>query len=137
MTQPQELSDLIAAASLLLAVLAILFSVWHQPVMDALKRPTKGIPENLKPTRNALGVAFWSKAFPLMLGGALTFLIFLPEIISIIGEVFTCSPASRRYDAVKAAFLLTQAFALGLTIYCTVLGGRLLVHWGRAKTGKR
>lgn len=137
MTQPKEFSDLIAAASLLLAVLAILFSVWHQTVMDTLKKPTKGIPENLKPTQKALVVAFWSKAFPLILGGALTFLIFLPEILGIIGEVFACSPGPCRYDAVKAAFLLTQAFALGLTIYCTFLGVRLLVHWRRAKTGKR
>lgn len=137
MKSPVDLSDLIAAASLLLAVLAILFSVWHQPVMDVLKLPTKGIPANLTGTREALGVAFWSKALPLTLGGGLTVLVFLPEILSIGREALACSPRTCRYDAVKAALVLTQAFASGLTAYCGFLAWKLNEHRSRSITGQR
>lgn len=130
------LSDLIASASLLLAVLAILFSVWHQPVMDVLKLPTGGMPENLTGTRDALSATFWSKAFPLTLGGAATILVFSPEIVAICSEALACSPQSCQYHAVKAAFVLTQAFAAGLTAYCGYLAFRLRKHHKKAKTGK-
>lgn len=130
------LSDLIASASLLLAVLAILFSVWHEPVMDVLKLPTGGIPGNLTGTRDALSAAFWSKAFPLTLGGAATILVFFPEILDIGGQAVACSPQTCHYDAVKAAFVLTQAFAAGLTAYCGYLAFRLREHHDKAKIGK-
>lgn len=136
MTPADDTSDLIAAASLLLAVLAILFSVWHQPIMDVLKLPTKGIPANLVGTRDALGAAFWSKAFPLTLGGFLTVSVFLPEVIGIAGDALRCSPGACRYDAVRAAFVLTQAFAAGLMIYCAYLAVRLRAHRSRAIAGK-
>lgn len=136
MTPGDNHSDLIAASSLLLAVLAILFSVWHQPIMDALELPTKGIPANLTGTRDALEAAFWSKAFPLTLGGFLTVLVFLPEIIGIAGDALRCSRSRCSYDAVSAAFVLTQAFAAGLMIYCAYLASRLRAQMSRAIAGK-
>lgn len=84
MSNESNPADLLAAASLLLAALAVLYSVWYSSIEDArtLKLPTKR-DDAVKPVTQIQGVLH-GRAYPLAIASCLATIIFVPEAITIL-----------------------------------------------------
>lgn len=119
-----EVAKTLPAASLLLAVLAVLMNMWNKDVVDALELRTGAEDsEQKKMLRKSLrGVLFW-KAAPLFLTGALLFFVFLPPAYDILTTSLDCRGSENcHYQPIGAAFLATETL-IGLVF--TVLGARV------------
>jgi hypothetical protein len=111
----EHLSDVISAASLVLAVLAALYTLWLPEVSAALHITPKQDPDDRDPQRQQANRAFWTKAVPLALATSAGTSILLPRGMAILGEAWD-QGASGTFDDVKALFILTLALLLLLTI---------------------
>jgi hypothetical protein len=133
-----DLSNAIAASSMLLAVVAVLFGVWNGAIDDALALDVSGAPSTQLPQRKQLRSAILTKAVPLALGAWLTALVFLARSHGIAVTTLTCwRTKGCQPDDVSAAFVLTEAFVLLIAVVTTVQLVRLVVQWIKARTKKR
>lgn len=117
-----ESADLLGAASLLLAALAVLYGVWYSSI-EAAKRLTIPIHSRdaAKPLASVRAV-LRGRAYPLALASGLSTLVFAPEAISIVaGTIQTIGDhqlgAFHYYDPIEAALLLVTVGLSVLTIH--------------------
>jgi len=114
-----HLSDAISAASLVLAVLAALYSLWLQEVNAALAITPKTDRDDRKPQRKQATDALLTKALPLMVATISAVLVLAPRTLAIL-----CEALRHRwdwvFDDVKALFVLTSALLAILAIVATV-----------------
>ncbi len=132
-----DISNAIAASSMLLAVVAVLFGVWNGAIDAALSLDVSGDPATQLPQRRQLRSAILTKAAPLVVGAWLTAWVFLARSLAI-GDAFRrCPPGqSCRPDDVAAAFLLTEAFMLLIAAVTAIQLARLVIHWIEARRTK-
>jgi len=126
-------ADLLSASSLILAVLAALLSLWTPELDRAI---TATIPPQkanavlpLKPVKAAL----WGKALPLLLAVVACIAVFTPPTWDILRDAMRHhGDRSYRYDALKAAFVLTQMFLLAIATFLVIrsigIGGKVFKH---------
>jgi hypothetical protein len=76
--------DILAAASLLLAILAVLYSLWYSDIQAALRIDVPTHLEDAGPQRRQVSEALTGRALPLAASAIVLLLIFLPEAIHII-----------------------------------------------------
>lgn len=119
MNPSDHLSDAISAASLVLAVLAALYSLWLGDVNAALAITPKTDPDDRKPQRKQATSALLSKALPLMVATASAALVLGPRSFAILCEAYQ-HHADWPFDDVKALFVLTSALLAVLAIVATV-----------------
>jgi hypothetical protein len=114
------IGDVLSASDLLLAIVAVLFGIWHNDIHDALSLTLDRQADDRRPQRARIVAALGSKALPLALGAWATAIVFFPRTLTII-EVASACEVSRRcaYDDVQAVLLLTQGFVVILAIYVT------------------
>lgn len=115
-----ETADALAASSLVLAILAALFSVWMPDVAGALAEKGSNDPKNNGPLRTRLMMILRTRLCPLLAAGITTVIILLPRCYGIVRSPWTCKPwALCRYDDVQALMLLTVVL---LILLCIALG---------------
>lgn len=124
-------SAVLSASAVVLAVLAILYSLWDGDIRAALETKQGAAP--LGRQRRAIGFAAFTKALPLALYALFSAVVFLPPVIEVIGEfVHSLTDGTAglaRYDPSKAALALTWT---GTLVLAVVVGGnawRLFVKW--------
>jgi hypothetical protein len=122
------MSDLLAAASLLLAVVAIIFSVWYGEISNALNL-TKPVGDTVAFDKKIKEV-LWNKAIPLFLVSVLIAAVFIPDVWSIVSEAVTMTwkyprNAWQDYNSVKGAFCVVILLLLGFSVYSGMLAIRL------------
>ena len=61
-TEASKMSDLLAAASLLLTVLGVVYGTWYSEIITILDRPIDVHPQNRGPIRQAVRSVLYSKA---------------------------------------------------------------------------
>ena len=123
--------DVLSAASLLLAILAVLFSLWYRDITAALEIV---VPKHLmdadvlrRQVSNAL-----KQAAPLAVASAVLFLVFVPEAIRLTSHwVGHASDhglwhAIRSYDTVELSIVAVVLFLALLCLYTISLAIRLL-----------
>lgn len=115
MNTASNLGEAISAASLVLAVLTALYTLWLADVSDALKIIPKDDQDDHRPQRRQIRLALWSKAFPLAFATISATAILFPRGLAILKE-FCASDAVWQYDDVKALFILTWALLLLLAL---------------------
>jgi len=76
--------DILAAASLLLAILAVLFSLWFGDIGAALGVEIPTHLEDAGPQRRQVSEAITTRAAPLAIAALALLLVFLPEACRII-----------------------------------------------------
>jgi hypothetical protein len=114
------MSDAISAASLLMAVVAILYGAWYQEIMQAVKitvpRHDKQI--NFILVNNVLV----SRCLPLTVMAVMVFFVFLPDMIeivqhslSVLGEMGVKSYS--KYDSVRTAFCLVVFVGFTIAVH--------------------
>ncbi|MGO7860225.1 hypothetical protein ACC676_01235 [Rhizobium ruizarguesonis] len=115
MSTSDHLSDAISAASLVLAVLAALYTLWLPAVTAALDLKPASDRDDRGPQRAKIVSAILSKALPLALAAIASIAILAPRGAAIIVEIWH-HHAEWSFDDVKAMFVLTLALMLLLTI---------------------
>jgi hypothetical protein len=120
------MADLLAAASLLLTVITILYSLWYPEISDALKLPIDEHPLNNEEShRKCRALLVW-KIIPLSIVATALVFINLPDAWQIASgaavHFHTVPPVS--YSAVRTAFVVVEfvlAFLAGHTLVATIL----------------
>jgi hypothetical protein len=125
MNPSDHLSDAVSAASLVLAVLAALYSLWLGDVNAALAIIPKPDRDDRTPQRKQATAVLLTKALPLMVATVSAALILGPRSVAILGEVYE-HHADRQFDDVKALFVLTSALLGVLAIVAAVQTAGLL-----------
>ena len=120
------MSDLLSASSLLIAIAAILFSLWYSEIEKALKVvPKKYRADNVAPGVSVSAILFL-KALPVAVMALAIAAIFLPDALKLVNESFKAFrdlglDAFKKYDAVKTAYCFVTALSIVLAIYMWVL----------------
>lgn len=109
------LADAISAASLVLAGLAALYTLWLPDVTAARAIKKEGNPDDRGPQKLKVDAALWPKALPLALASGAVVAILLPRAVCIFVEV-ALHWREWAYDDIKALFLLV----LGLQSFLAV-----------------
>ncbi|NTF46619.1 hypothetical protein [Rhizobium rhizogenes] len=115
MNTSEHLADAISAASLVLAVLAALYTLWLPAVNAALEITRETDPDDRDPQRKQVKSALLTKALPLAAATIVSTGILLPRGLAIIMEAWD-HHADWAFDDVKAFFVLTLALMLLLAI---------------------
>lgn len=110
--------DDISAASLLMAVVAILYGAWYQEISCAAQ---VAVPQHDK--HNALAQvepAFFARCLPLACMAAMVVLVFLPTTVGIVGHSITVleqhgAQAYTQYNSARTAFCLVVGVGLAIT----------------------
>jgi hypothetical protein len=110
------LADPLAAASLLMAILAVLYGAWTPDMAQAMRLVIKPLSPDRKGQRGQITTALVSKAMPLALGAASAFVVFFARAWGLVQAIH----AGRKVEDVQAAFVLTQIFTLVLAVSATV-----------------
>lgn len=114
------IGDVLSASDLLLAIVAVLFGVWHNDIQEALGLTLNRQADDHRARRARIVAVLGSKALPLALGAWATVFIFLPRSLAIVEVAGACEISHRcAYDDVQAVLLLTQGFVIVLATYTT------------------
>lgn len=128
------MSDLLSAASLLMAVIAILYSLWYPELAKALEiKPAKYTADNIAAMKQVQRVLL-SKAIPLSMMALIVAIVFAPDAIKICLEIYTEFAASgctaiKKYDAVRTAYVLVFIFSVVLASYVLILSCKIWKLW--------
>lgn len=125
MAAARTLPDLLSAASLLLAVVAVLFGVWFPEVSQCLEiKDDKPLYwESGRGSRGRVHHAKVTRAWPLAAASVLVAAIFLPESILIIlrsaRNIYHHGVFApwRHYDPVETSLVVVVVFAIALAWY--------------------
>jgi hypothetical protein len=114
------MSDAISAASLLMAVVAILYGAWYQEIMHAVKIT---VPKHDKqiPFLEVSEVLFF-RCLPLTIMSVVVFLVFCPDLVEIVRhslKVFESLGYKSYvvYDSVRTAFCLVVLVGLAIAMH--------------------
>jgi hypothetical protein len=118
------MSDLLSAASLLLAIIAVLYGMWYPEIVRSL---ATGISEHAgerRKPRYQVAAVRKSRALPLMIATILLAAVFLPDATRIVvhgAAMFKAQGviAVLGYSAVATAFVLVEIVAIGFAVSST------------------
>jgi hypothetical protein len=109
-----QASDLLAAGSLILTVLAVLYSIWYPNVQAKLSLVLPVQAEDAQPKLKEIRAVLTEQMIPLFIASLLTTIIFLPKAIGVLwGTVDDLSghgfSAFSNYDPIQATFVFVVA----------------------------
>lgn len=123
------MSDLLSASSLLMAIAAILFSLWYPEIAKALEITPKTHREDNVAAHAAVTSVLISKALPVAMMALAVACIFLPDALKLANEsLFAYQDfdlALVKYDAVKTAYCFVTVMSVVLACYMWVLVAKL------------
>lgn len=118
------MADLLAAASLLLTVVTVLYSLWYSEIATASKREIKDQAANrMSDFKECRGVLLW-KAIPLFVVTVALVAINLPDAYQIVTDAFKEAGKSppATYSAIRTTFVavvIILAFVAGHIFFAT------------------
>lgn len=118
MTDPTP--ELLSAASLALAALAVLFGLWSADLNRAASLPRKSHIDDRGPAIKELRSVQRSKSVPLAISCALTAIVIAPPAVQVVIRAIDAvrvhgAGAITRYDAGEALFLVVWLLIVALT----------------------
>ncbi len=108
-----EIPNIIATSSLLLAVITALMSFWYADVAKAIGETETKLPGERRTLRDKVGPVFWTKALPLAVGATAIAIVFLARALEIVVAALY-GVGRLEYDDMQAAFLVTEGLMLVL-----------------------
>lgn len=123
------MSDAISAASLLMAVVAILYGAWYQEIMQAIKvtipKHDRAIP------LSTVNQVLLSRCLPLASMATVIFLVFLPDAFEIVKHSLGIGvklgiKSYTQYDSVRTAFCLVSLVSFAIATHLCRLTAMLL-----------
>jgi hypothetical protein len=134
--------DVLAAASLLLAIVAVLLSLWYADIDAALRVEIRTHLEDAGPQRRQVGAAIKTRAAPLAGGALVLLLVFVPEATHLavhwIRHAYNHGfwHAVKTYDSVELSIVVIVVFLATLTAYTVWLMVELIDLRQRLKLPK-
>jgi hypothetical protein len=117
------MADPLAAASLVMAVIAMLYGAWAADIDRSATLVLRTLrADRLRLDRPVIHRALMTKALPLWVGASAAVVIFAMRAAKIIGSIWT-HPADAGFDDVGAAFVVTE---LAIVLLAFALGAQLL-----------
>ena len=120
------MADLLSAASLLLTVLTILYSLWYGEISNASSSDVERYAANRNIAYRDARTVFLFKALPLCLASAALFIAILPSAVAITQRPVASSLSS--YDAVSTIFVAVLFVLLFLTAHTIYNAAKLGKH---------
>ena len=125
-----SMSDLLSASSLLMAIAAILFSLWYAEIAKALEKEPKTHKEDNVAAHEAVTGVLLSKALPVAVMALSVAVIFLPDAIRIAKDSLSTYQGSgfaalEKYDAVRTAYCFVTILSVALAAYMWALVAKL------------
>jgi hypothetical protein len=117
------MSDLLSASSLLMAIAAILFSLWYADIAKALEISPRPYQEDNIGNLQTIKRVLYSKAVPVAIMATLVAIIFIPDAIRLCIDSWKLNQKSSwkeffaAYDAVRTAYCYVSFLSLALAIY--------------------
>jgi len=129
-TEPSKLSDLLAAASLLLTALGVVYGTWYPEIVSAIGEVIPEHRANRGQVRIKVNSVFLGKALPLAITAVILTILFLPDAVAIAASGFSelskfGTETVRQYNAVEAAFLVVDVLTGALACYLLCLAFKL------------
>ena len=125
------MAELISGAALMLAAMAVLYSVWYGELRAAKSEPLPTDIRNNEHAVNLVRTARRQRALPLATIAVLDALVYAPPSISLLWTSFTLLIAREgRYDAVVATLIIIWLFTI-------VLAATLVQEWWRLRQRER
>lgn len=134
------MKDLLSAASLLLAVIGVLYGQWYREIVGALDIKIPDLILDRELPRKQVSTVLFGRSIPLALAASAMALIFFPEAFQIIYESIINYQtkgllAIYDYDAVRTSFVFVEILAIVLAAHIDWLSSCLWRH--RVKLGKK
>ncbi len=125
------MSDLLSAASLLLAVLGVLYGLWYPEIIAALEIKVPIHVEDRQGPYHKVTTVFYSRALPLTIASIGVSLIFLPDAVKIsLDSIFGYSTQGilylYSYSATHTAFCFVVAMSITIASHLTVFSIKLI-----------
>lgn len=125
-----SMSDLLSASSLLIAIAAILFSLWYTEIAKALEITPKTHREDNVAAHATVSGVLLSKALPVAVMALSVAVIFLPDAVKLAKDSLNTYQESgiaalEKYDAVKTAYCFVTILSVVLAAYMLVLVKKL------------
>jgi hypothetical protein len=127
------MSDLLSAASLILAVVGILYGLWYPEIQKVLEKKVPTHVEDRGTIYREISSTLWSRSLPLTFLAIMIFLIFLPDTIKYILEISSqistggFSKFISDYNAVSTAFCAVEFLTINIGIFTLVLSIKLII----------
>ena len=126
------MSDLLSSASLLIAIVTVLYALWYPEIRKGIKEISATDVREDNKVSDVAGIILW-RALPLMAASLSLTAVFLKDAILIVQNSWhvTADLRSRlkTYDAVSTAFVLVEAFCIFLAVLIFVQTVRLVINW--------
>lgn len=119
------MSDLLSAASLLLAIVGVLNGIWYAEISAALELDLPHHTEDRQRHLRKIRSVLWGKAVPLALASLSVSLVFLPPSVMIAIESLNGYSKQgisflNNYDAIATSLVLVEVFAAVLAVHSIV-----------------
>jgi len=125
------MNDLLAAASLLLALVGVLYGLWYREMLEAVATKVPESKPNRAAPRRKVCAALYGRAVPLALAASALALIFLPDVLKITTSSLKNYRVNGRealddYSAVRTAFCFVVLFASSIALHAAYLAKKLI-----------
>ncbi len=125
------MSDLLSAASLLLAVVSVVYGLWYPEIIRTIDLPVPKYAEDRKRPFKEISNVLFRRSIPLAAAAAIVAAVFLPDAIRIAllsskGYYDMGLDALQRYNSVATAFFIVELFAGALAAHTVGLVAKLI-----------
>lgn len=128
------MSDLLSAASLFLAVIGLLYSVWYGEITKALALGVPKHQDDRGPAIDGTRTIYRTRALPLALASITLAVVLVPDLISVVGTTLNAIAregvsAISLFDAVRALFCAVAVTSVSLAVHTSRLAWRVRSRW--------
>lgn len=119
------MGDLLSSASLLVAIITVLYGLWNPAIKTVLNEPTPNYKSQCEKPLKELKSVLWNNAIPLTVASYTIVLVFAKDAITLIAHSFGSyinngfGETLGNYNAVGTAFVLIVILILSIAIYLT------------------
>lgn len=115
------MGDILSAASLLLTIVTVLYALWYPELIEGLKIEIPPFKEDRPGPLSKINEIIYSRALPLFMSSLLVSLVFIPDAVNILSEVYETWTQNYRnihsYSSVKTAICIVVAFSLFMSLH--------------------
>jgi hypothetical protein len=132
------MGDILSAASLLLAIVTVLYALWYQELTAAIEIEIPNHKEDRPKPLTKLNQILFSRAIPLFLSSVTVSVVFLPDAITIVTQVIDVLSSGDAtdnfvYSSVKTAVCIVVIFSIGITVHSGSILIKIMSLKGRMK----
>ncbi|HCQ53236.1 MAG TPA: hypothetical protein DIV82_03750 [Brevundimonas diminuta] len=125
--------EALSAASLLLAMIALIFGAWWPQLIKAANHEFQDEKGNRTEERKPVAATFVGQALPLSFAALAAALVFLPRARRLTSEALACGcPTPDRLNDVSAAFVLSEALLCLVAAAALVQTVRIAINLKRS-----